>query len=239
MRTTTARTSRRRYTTVRRSRVRCRLCGVYESKRFCPAVNTQICPSCCTDMRGKRAACQTCRYNPFITVNSREIPRPEAKFYDALVSDSENTGMMDLAVAWQKPNGRLKAMFFLLDFWQKGLKNCFADEDISKEEFQQKAANMGGRIAKKISLDDAKKFIQHGLHVSRAVGTPIPWDYQHWRFLLGNMSHVPTPKGSLYKCARCRAELSKPIIEVVKKHAQLEDAHFYMVCEKCAGEFED
>jgi len=26
---------------------------------------------------------------------------------------------------------------------------------------------------------------------------------------------------------------------VVKEHAQLEDAHFYMVCEKCAGEVED
>jgi hypothetical protein len=33
--------------------------------------------------------------------------------------------------------------------------------------------------------------------------------------------------------------LGEPVIEVMKKHAQLEDAHFYIVCEKCAGEFED
>jgi len=53
------------------------------------------------------------------------------------------------------------------------------------------------------------------------------------------MSHVPNPPGSLYKCARCNAELNDQVVEVVKKHAQLEDAHFYMVCEQCAGEFED
>jgi DNA-directed RNA polymerase subunit RPC12/RpoP len=53
------------------------------------------------------------------------------------------------------------------------------------------------------------------------------------------MSHVPVPKGSLYKCARCGAELGEAVIEVMKKHSQLSDAHFYMVCEKCAGEFED
>jgi hypothetical protein len=190
-------------------------------------------------MRGKRAACETCRYNLVNIKASREVPKPDPKFYTALVSDSEAAGMLDLAVAWQKPNGRLKVMFFLLDFWRKGLKDCFMDVDISEEEFQQRCASMGGRGVKKISLDDAKKLIKRGLYISEAVGTPIPWDYRHWQSLLGDMSHVPNPKGSLYKCARCGGELSKPVIEVVKNHAQLEDAHFYMVCEKCAGEFED
>lgn len=170
---------------------------------------------------------------------SREISQPDVKFYTALVSDSEKAGMLNLAIAWERRDGRLKAMFFLLDSWKKGLKDCFVDVDISKEEFQQRCANMGGRKARKISLDDAKKLVQRGLYISKAVGLPIPWDYRHWSSFLGDMSHVPNPKGSLYKCARCGGELSKQVIEVMKKHAQLEDAHFYMVCEKCAGEFED
>jgi len=172
-------------------------------------------------------------------VSSREISPPELKFHDALVSNSEKAGMMDLAIAWEKPNGRLKSMFLLLDFWKKGMLDCFVDVDISKEEFQQRCADMGGRSAKKINLDDARKLVKRALNISRDVGTPIPWDYQHWQSLLGDMAHIPTPKGTLFKCARCGGELSDRVIEVIKNHAQLEDAHFYMVCEKCAGEFED
>ena len=231
-------------TTNRRSRsapkrVRCRICGAYESKRFCPAVNTQICPYCCADMRGTRAECETCRYNLVNSVSSREIPRPAPKFHTALISDSEKAGQMDIAIAWEKPKERFMAMFLLLDFWKKGLKDCFVDVDISREEFQQRCANMAGDKAKGISLDEAKRHIKRALFISNAVGTPIPWDYTNWQHLLGDMSHIPNPSGSLYKCARCGAELGDQVVEVVKKHAQLEDAHFYMVCEQCAGEFED
>jgi len=190
-------------------------------------------------MRGKRDECQRCRYNLVNSVTSREIAQPAPKFLIAQVSDSENAGMMDLALAWQKPNGRLKALFFLLDFWKKGMKNCFVDVDISEEEFLQRCASMAGSAAKKISLDDAKKLIKRALHISNTVGTPIPWDYTNWQSLLGDISHVPNPPGSIYKCARCGAELSDLVVDVVKKHAQSEDAHFYMVCEQCAGEFED
>lgn len=170
---------------------------------------------------------------------SREVPQPDAEFYAALVSDSERAGMIDLAIAWEKPDGRLKVMFLLLDFWKNGLKDCFVDVDISKEEFQQRCASMEENGSKEISLDDAKKLVQRGLYISKAVEAPIPWSYQHWQSLLGDMCHVPNPTGSLYKCARCGGELSEPVIEVMRKHAQLEEAHFYIVCEKCAGEFED
>ena len=232
-------TRRRRTSSIRRKHVRCRVCGAYEAKRFCPAVNTQICPYCCAEMRGKRDACRSCRYNLLNMASSREIPQPELKFHSAIVSESEKSGMQDLAMAWSKPDGRLKAMFLLLDFWKKGMKDCFVDVDVSEEEFQQKCSNMGGVPAKKISLDDAKKLVKRAIHISKATELPIPWDYQHWRYLLGDISHIPDPKGSLYKCARCGAELTGPISEVIRKHAPLEDAHFYIVCEKCAGEFED
>ena len=164
---------------------------------------------------------------------------PNAKFFTALASDLEKAGMTDLAIAWEKPNGRLKAMFLLLDFWQRGLKDCFVDVDVSKEEFQQRCVNMAGKPARKLNFDDAKKLVKRALHISNAVGALIPWDYNHWQSLLGDMSHIPVPEGSLYKCARCGAELNEQVVDVIKKHALFEDAHFYMVCERCAGEFAD
>ena len=149
-------------------------------------------------------------------VSSREISPPAMKFHSATASDSEKSGMMDLAIAWEKPDGKLKAMFVLLDFWKKGIVDCFVDVDISKEEFQQRCANLGGRNAKKIGLDDAKKLIKRALNISSAVGTPIPWDYQHWQSLLGDMSHVPAPGGTIFKCARCGGELNNKVTEVIK-----------------------
>jgi DNA-directed RNA polymerase subunit RPC12/RpoP len=57
--------------------------------------------------------------------------------------------------------------------------------------------------------------------------------------MLGDMSMVPNPTGSLYKCARCGTDLAQPMVDTIKKYAQSEDVHFYIVCGKCAGEFED
>ena len=75
--------------------------------------------------------------------------------------------------------------------------------------------------------------------MANSVGTPIPWDYQRWKYMLGDMSLVPNPTGSLYKCAKCGTDLPDPLVQIMKQHAQSEDVHFYMVCGKCAGEFED
>jgi len=190
-------------------------------------------------MRPNLSACSSCKYYLYTLARSRDIPEPEPKFYNALVSDSEKAGLLTLAVGFEKPNGRLKAMFFMLDFWKNGMKDCFVDVDTSKEEFEQRFAYMAGRPSKKISLNDAKALIQRSIYISNAVGTPIPWDYQQWKHLLGDMSNVPNPAGSLYKCARCGAELGNHMVDLIKKHSQSADVHFYIVCGKCAGEFED
>ena len=47
---------------------------------------------------------------------------------------------MDIAIAWEKPKERFMAMFLLLDFWKKGMKDCFVDVDINREEFLQRCA---------------------------------------------------------------------------------------------------
>jgi len=180
-----------------------------------------------------------CKYYLYTLATSREVPEPEPKFYNAYISDSEKSGILNLAMAWEKPDGRLKAMFLLLDFWKAGLKNCFVSADIGKEEFEQRVAAMGGLGAKKVNVNDAKKLVKRGIYISNAVGTPIPWEYQRWKYLLGDMSNIPDPTGSIYKCARCGADLSAPLVDVIKKNSQAEDVHFYIVCGKCAGEFED
>jgi len=144
-----------------------------------------------------------------------------------------------LALGFERPDHRLKSMFFLLDFWKVGMKDCFVDVDISKEEFDKRFSIMAERPARAIDIKEARILVKRGLYISNTVGATIPWDYQRWKYLLDDMNSVPDPTGSLYKCARCGAELPDPVVETIKKHALSEDIHFYMVCGKCAGEFED
>lgn len=155
------------------------------------------------------------------------------------MSDSEKSGLIVIAIGFQKPDGRLKAMVFLLDFWKTGLRDCVVDTDISKEEFERRFSIMADKPAIQIKLEDAKKLIQRGLYIATNVGTPLPVDYQKWKHLLGDMSNVPNPPGSLYKCARCGADLSDALVKLIKDFSQSEDVHLYIVCSKCAGEFED
>jgi DNA-directed RNA polymerase subunit RPC12/RpoP len=190
-------------------------------------------------MRPSLSACSSCKYYIYTLARSKDYPEPDPKFYKGWISDSEKSGFTMLALGFEKANHKLKSMFFLLDFWKGGIKDCFVDVDISKEEFDKRFSAMAERPAKNIDIKDARILIQRALFISNAVGTPIPWDYQRWRYMLGDMSTVPNPTGSLYKCARCGADLSAPIVETIKKHALSEDVHFYMVCGKCAGEFED
>lgn len=224
---------------IRHSRIRCRSCGIREAIRYCPGLNATICPVCCKRMRPGLSACSTCKYYTYTLPRSRDYPEPDPKFYNGWISDSEKAGMISIALGFEKPNKRLKSMFFLLDFWKTGMKDCFVDVDISKEEFDQRFSVMAGRPSIKIDINKTKVLIQRGLYIANAVGTPIPWDYQRWRYMLGDMSTVPNPAGSSYKCARCGSELPDPIVDLMKQHAQSDDVHFYMVCGKCAGEFED
>ncbi|HGJ64852.1 TPA: hypothetical protein ENS27_05610 [bacterium] len=225
--------------TIRHSRIRCRNCGIREGVRYCPGLNATICPVCCKRLRPGLSACSSCKYYTYTLARSKDYPEPDPKFFKGWISDSEKAGLVMLALGFEKPDKRLKSIFFLLDFWKVGMKDCFVDVDITKEEFDQRFSIMAERPAKNIDIKDARPLIKRALYISNSVGAPIPWDYQRWRYILGDMNSVPDPVGSLYKCARCGAELPDPIVETIKKHALSEDINFYMVCRKCAGEFED
>jgi hypothetical protein len=224
---------------IRHSRIRCRDCGIREAVRYCPGLNASICPVCCRRLRPSLSACSNCKYYTYTLPRSRDYPEPDPKFYNGWISDSDKAGVISIALGFEKPNHSLKSIFFLLDFWKIGLKDCFVDANISKAEFDQRFSVMSGRPSKKIGIIEAKLLIQRGIFIANSVGATIPWDYQRWKYLLGDMSTVPNPTGSLYKCARCGAELPAPIVDTMKQHALSEDVHFYMVCGKCAGEFED
>lgn len=130
----------------RRGRIssRCRICRSNNGKRQCPALRgTVICPDCCREMRGKIVGCDKhCPfYAPLITTN-KKLPFKQIPIYKCLVSKSRETGMIVAVVARERPDGSLKVMFILLDLWKKGIRDCFVDARVSKNELESRCTKV-------------------------------------------------------------------------------------------------
>ena len=42
--------------------------------------------------------------------------------------------MLIVVVARERPDGNLKAMFLLLDLWKRGIRDCFVDANLTKDD---------------------------------------------------------------------------------------------------------
>jgi DNA-directed RNA polymerase subunit RPC12/RpoP len=155
------------------------------------------------------------------------------------MSESKESGMVVVVLAREKPNGKLKAMISLLDFWKRGIRDVFVLGDISKEELKKECAKLGNYKFTEINFDEGKKLVRRGYLIAKSVKTELPWEYQRWESMLGNLASIPDSQGSLYKCAKCGGELPEYIVELMTEHAQLDEYQFYMVCKKCGGDFEE
>lgn len=212
-----------------------------QAKRICKALqNMAICPTCCREMRNKIPNCdRVCRYFAPLITASRILPLNELPLYKCQISQSRNTGMLNIVVAREKPNGYLQAMFILADLWKKGLRNCFVDAHISKENFDKRCHKIAREFPfEDIDFDECRRIIKHAYRITTEIGEVVPWEYTYWEFLLGDMSQVPDLGGSLYKCAKCGDDLPERTVGLMKQHAKSEDVQFYILCRKCGGQAE-
>jgi DNA-directed RNA polymerase subunit RPC12/RpoP len=229
----------------KKAKIRCRICKA-NGKRTCPALlNVPICPICCKEMRSKIPDCdKRCRYFAPLLVSSKKLPNKVLPLYKCLMSKSTDTGMITAIVAQEKPNGHLRAMFLLLDFWKKGLRDCFVDADISKNEFEAKCVRKDIKLIgveylfEETDFEKCRQYIKHAHRISTEIGEEIPWEYEYWKDMLGDMSKVKDIGGSLYKCAKCWADLPERTVALMKQHAKSVDIQFYILCRKCGGQAE-
>ena len=124
---------------------RCRTCRTDNGKRVCPALSgVLICPACCQAKRAKIPGCdERCRhYTPLIR-ESKIHPPPNYPVYKCLISNSKNTGMLNVIIARERPDGNLKAMFLLLDLWKRGIRDCFVDANLSKADLDRNCKKLG------------------------------------------------------------------------------------------------
>ncbi len=233
--------TKRQSTRKRKIRTRCRLCRVNSGKRICPALlEAPICPICCKEKRGKIPNCDSrCQYFSPMIVSSRILLPKEFPVYKCMISQSKDTGMMTAVVAREKPDGNVQAMFVLLDLWKKGLRDCFVDANVSKEEFEKKCAKIGAEFPfEEVEFDECRKLIKQAHRITTEIDEEIPWEYTYWSSILGDMSKAPDIGGSIYKCAKCWADLPARTVGLMKQHAKSEEINFYILCRKCGGQAE-
>ena len=114
------------------------------------------------------------------------------------------------------------------------------------ENFDVEVASEGKAISiptdvtpfEQIEFAECQKLIRYALDISTEARVEIPWEFQYWQAILGDLSKVPKMTGSLYKCPKCGEDLPQSAVNLIKQHVQSDDIQFYILCRKCGGEFD-
>jgi len=89
-----------------------------------------------------------------------------------------------------------------------------------------------------VRFAECQALIRYALDMATEIKTEIPWEFEYWRSIVGDLTNVPAMEGSLYKCPKCGEDLPEPAVDLMKEHAQSDDIQFYILCRKCGGEFD-
>jgi hypothetical protein len=219
----------------------CPLCKTRSSGRYCPVREDEICTKCCGMNRTSEECDESCVfYKPVASASEMDEELP---IYKVLKSNTE--GSYVIIASRERTDGKLQFIAVLIDTWKMGLKNCFGSHNITKNDFQKKLIKNWGRLTNfgDITLSDALWYIKYGLRIAKEVKTDIPWEFDEYKYILGNMDSVKV-EGSLYKCFKCgKGELPEDVVEMIKE-VTLHDmsAHvcgtpaesmIYFTCDKC------
>ena len=135
---------------------RCRTCRSDNAKRICPALSgIIICPNCCKTKRAKIPGCDVgCQhYKPLIR-QSKFGPFPTYPIHSCLISHSKDTGVRIMVIVRRRPDGNLRAMFLLLDFWKRGVKDCFVVANLTAVELDRCCRNVAKSYQLSMSIDE-------------------------------------------------------------------------------------
>ncbi len=219
----------------------CPLCKTRISNRHCPIRADEICAKCCGMNRTSEDCKDICVFYKPVAI--RKEMDEELPVYKVMKSKTE--GSYVIVASRERTDGKLQFIAVLIDAWKMGLKDCFGSHKITKQEFQKKLMKNWGRLTGfgDISLSDALWYIKYGFRIAKEVNTDIPWEFDEYKYVLGNMDNVKV-EGSLYKCFKCgKGELSEDAVEMIKEVTRHDmAAHvcgtpaetvIYFTCDKC------
>ncbi len=113
------------------------------------------------------------------------------RFHAAYMTDPDHPWQQEVIVAWERANGAVQALLFLIDFgfpWRGGIKDMFPTRELTPQEFQrnlvEKAEQKMGMRLYRVSLARAQATLTTALEAHRKYGVPLPPEYQEARYLV-------------------------------------------------------
>ncbi|MFQ6015371.1 MAG: tetratricopeptide repeat protein [Anaerolineae bacterium] len=108
------------------------------------------------------------------------------RFYKGYVGLMREQGEVPLILGWQRPDGKIQALVFLIDYWGRGLKEFFPTHNLTKREFRR---DLVGRQEKNIpmvevSLAEGKRLVEEALLYNDWFDEPLPDQFNEYRFLV-------------------------------------------------------
>ncbi len=221
-------------------RGRDKVTGMADAKRNCPAYEGLISATTCRESRGVVEGCDArCPYFAPMLTRNRSLPGKTYPLHKCYFRYIPESGCGSVLVARHNPDGTLRVMSLLLDLWKRGLQDCFMDVSVEEAALEKHIQSFEEPPYEEKELQECQRYINWAEKISQEVGHEVPWEYRRWKETLGNMNEAPAMEGSLYRCAKCMADLPHQAVELMKQYALRDDVQFYLACRKCGGEFDE
>ena len=113
----------------------------------------------------------------------------DERFYAAYMTDPTHPWQQSVTVAWQRAEGVIQALVFLLDFgmpWRGALKDAFPTHGMTAQEFQRALVDKPSREMKlyRVRLARAQATIAAAMEANRKYGIPLAKQLTEVRHLL-------------------------------------------------------
>jgi len=162
--------------------------------------------------------------------------RPEARelpVYKCLAVFSKDRRLAAVNVAREYPNGRLQVLTAVVDFYKRGVRGARYYVDMSKSRFRRVLRESGAFRPEELPIEACRRLVARGIRVAREVGTPLPFDLQAGKHVLGDVMADVEAIEEPFRCSSCGGRLPAETIEQIRQAAAYEQVAVETRCEAC------
>jgi tetratricopeptide (TPR) repeat protein len=110
----------------------------------------------------------------------------EDQFYKGYVGLTREQGEVPLILGWQRPDGSIQALVFLMDYWGLGLEKFYPTSNLTRRQFHGGLVVSSEKNAPlvEVSLAEGKQLVEEALLYNEWFDEPLPDEFHEYRYLI-------------------------------------------------------